>query len=164
MLRVSGIIAFITSALIAVVLFLQVRSVDLSGTVAKFGEYPLIVELHAKPGSSLPKSSDFFWFAAAVSSTDDRHVQYLMFDDVVEEARIIPEGEVVEVSQRQVVVRRLIWTFQGLRIISGGRTYPCGTSIPVFYATLGLCAVAPLLLWSIAGLISILTRRSGGPS
>ena len=110
---------------------------------------------------------DFNYFPAGTSHTDDHRVVSITFENFDYGPGKIPEGSVVEVSQRQVAfVSPLVYqvfgrgfTLEGLRIQSGGRTYSWGWSIPTFYLILVLIFLTPLLLWSIAALIVAAMRR-----
>lgn len=170
MLRIGGIVAFVMSTLAVTLLFAKIHSVELIGVADGFDSGTLRVNAVDRPGLPRPSRREVLFFPASMGSEDDGRPVHIWFDNIAPEAGAIPEGSDVRVSLRQVVfkgalvrtlLRRPVWSFEGIRIASGGRTYSWGTSIGVFYTGLLSASAAPLLLWSVVAAVIRYGRPKG---
>jgi len=162
MLRITGLIAFLASCALAVLLFSRVQSLRLTGVAWNFGSPPLHVRLDTGPGSVDLLSWKSPWsLPAGLLSADNHRVTGLTFDDELYDGlREIPHDANVVLTHRGVEFRWLRLAFGGTVIESEGRTYACERTPARFFFWLSMISAGPLLVWLSVALITTILRPS----
>jgi hypothetical protein len=160
MLRIGGLIAFLASAVLSVVLFSRVYALKFSAEAWNSGSPPMHLRLDTGPKTPVLLSwKTPYSLSLSVASDDRNRVVDLTVDEEYEAVRAIPDDAKVVVMHRGVEWRSMRWGLGSTVIESEGGTYVLDRSPGRFFWSLGLISAVPVLCWGAAAVLTVLLRQ-----